>query len=356
MIRSNCNQTGKEESMSEIDKQRIENYFKGEYSSEEEKYLGFAFTEASNVEELKAIFKNQWDESLTEDADNHQLNHILYKLNYQINASQPKDVKPRIIRLITWYARIAAILLIPLLVYTGIVTHQKNQVATTEGWAEMSAPLGSRIKFSLPDGSFGWLNSGSTIKYALNFNQKREVQLSGQAFFDVIHQDDNKFVVKTKYLDIEDKGTAFDVAAYDNEDQVDVTLERGSVLLKNDKIAEPIEMKPNEQINYNPTNQKFTKTIVTAQNISAWKEGKLVLRNASLDELAKQLSRWYNVEVTTRNVKDTSFRYRATFENENLEEVLRLLKITSPLNVKIEEREKQADGSFSKQKILLSIK
>lgn len=342
--------------MSEIDKQRIENYFKGGYSSGEEKYLGFVFSEASNVEVLKSILESQWDESFTEDADNHQLNHILYKLNYQINASQQKDVKPRVIKLITCYARIAAVLLIPLLVYTGIVMQQKNQLVTAEGWAEMSAPLGSRIKFSLPDGSFGWLNSGSTIKYALNFNKRREVQLSGQAFFDVVHQDDNKFVVKTKYLDIEDKGTAFDVAAYDNEDQIDVTLERGSVLLKNDKIATPIEMKPNEQINYNIINQKITKKVVTAQNISSWKEGKLILRNASLDELAKQLSRWYNVEVRTDNVSDADFQYRATFENENLDEVLRLLKITSPLKVKIEERDKQADGSFSKRKVVLSIK
>jgi len=342
--------------MSEIDNQRIENYFKEEYSSEEEKYLATAFTDASNVEVLKALLKKQWDESFTKDADNHQLNHILYKLNYHINASLPKDRKPRFIRLITWYARIAAILLIPLLVYTGIVTHQKKQETNMEGWAEMSAPLGARIKFNLPDGSFGWLNSGSTIKYALNFSQKREVQLSGQAFFDVIHQNENKFLVKTKYLDIEVKGTAFDVAAYDNDDLINVTLERGSVFLENDKIAAPMEMKPNEQINYNHTNEKFTKTIVTAQNISAWKEGKLILRNASLAELAKQLSRWYNIEVRTNDLKDTSFRYRATFENENLDEVLRLLKITSPLKVKIEEREKQADGSFSKQKIVLSIK
>src|SRR5665647_312768 len=342
--------------MPNIDNRRIEDYFKGEYSSEEEKYMGNAFTETSNFEALKAIFNNQWDKSFIEDADNHQLNHILYKLNYQINASQQKEVKHPIMRMITWYARIAAILLIPLIVYTGIVTQEKKQAKAAEGWTEMSAPMGARIKFSLPDGSFGWLNSGSTIKYALNFNQKREVQLSGQAFFDVIHQDDNKFVVKTKYLDIEDKGTAFDVAAYDNEDQIDVTLERGSVLLKNDKMAAPIEMKPNEQINYNHTNQKFTKTIVTALNISAWKEGKLILRDASLAELAKQLSRWYNVEVKTNDLKDTSFRYWATFENENLDEVLRLLKITAPLKVKIEERVKQADGSFSKQKILLSIK
>lgn len=342
--------------MSEIDNQRIENYFKGNYSSDEEKYLGFAFTEASNVESLKAILQKQWNESINEDADSHQLNHILYKLNYQINTSQQKVVKPPVVRLITWYARIAAILLIPLLVYTGIVTYQRKNAQIVEGWAEMSAPLGARIKFSLPDGSFGWLNSGSTIKYALNFNKRREVQLSGEAFFDVAHQEDSKFVVKTKYLDIEVKGTAFDVAAYDNEDQIDVTLERGSVLLKSDKIAAPIEMKPNEQINYNHTNQKITKTIVTASNISAWKEGKLILRNASLDELAKQLSRWYNVEVRTNNVRDSDFRYRATFEDENLDEVLRLLKISAQLNYKIEERVKQADGSFSKQIVLLIVK
>jgi len=342
--------------MSEIDKQRIENYFKGEYSSDEEKYLGNAFTEASNIEALKAILKKQWDESFSEDADNHQLKPILYKLNYQINASQHKDVKPRIIRLITWYARIAAILLIPLLVYTGIVTHQKTQVATTEGWAEMSAPLGARIKFNLPDGSFGWLNSGSTIKYAMNFNKRREVQLSGQAFFDVAHQDKNTFVVKTKSLDIEVKGTAFDVAAYDNEDQIDVTLERGSVLLKNDKFAAPIEMKPDEQVSYNITKQTFTKTNVTSVYFSAWKDGKLMLRNASLEELAKQLSRWYNINVIIQNTQHADIRFRATFEDENLEEVLRLLKFSAQLNYKIEERVKQADGSFSKQIVLLIVK
>lgn len=342
--------------MSEIDKQRIENYFKGEYSSDEEKYLGNAFTEATNVGALKAILKDQWDESFTEDTDNHQLNHILYKLNYQINASQQKEVKPPVIRLITWYARIAAVLLIPLLVYTGIVMHQKNQVTTTEGWAEMSAPLGARIKFNLPDGSFGWLNSGSTIKYAMNFNKRREVQLSGQAFFDVAHQDDNKFVVKTKSLDIEVKGTAFDVAAYDNEDQVEVTLERGSVLLKNDKFAAPIEMKPDEQFSYNITKQTFTKTNVTSVYFSAWKDGKLMLRNASLEELAKQLSRWYNINVIIQNTHHADIRFRATFEDENLEEVLRLLKLSAQLNYKIEERVKQADGSFSKQIVLLIVK
>ncbi len=343
--------------MSGINKQRIDDYFKEPFSATEENYLSKAFLEESNIEELKEILKEQWDNVLTEHKDADHLDHIIHKINYQINSSEDKPVKPIALRVINWYARIAALLLIPLLVYTGIVTHrQYAKSVAAEGWAEMRAPLGARIKFNLPDGSFGWLNSGSTIKYSLNFNQRREVSLNGQAFFVVKHEDDNKFVVKTSYLDVEVKGTCFDIAAYDDEKQIDVTLERGVIVLKSDHFCSPIEMKPDEQISYNIAKQAITKINVHAQYFSAWKEGKLMLRNASLEELAKQLSRWYNIDVKIQNSQQADFQYRATFEDENLNEVLRLLKISAPLDFKIEERVKQADGSFSRQKVLLIVK
>ena len=343
--------------MSGIQKQRIDDYYREPFSSGEEKYLSNAFLEESNTDELKEILQEQWDKVLLENYNSDQLDHILYRINYQINSSEEKHLKPTTMRFFNWYARLAAILLIPLLVYTGIVTHrQYPKSLVAEGWAEMRAPLGARIKFNLPDGSFGWLNSGSTIKYSLNFNQKREVSLIGQAFFDVKHNDDNKFVVKTRYLDIEVKGTCFDVAAYDDEKQVDVTLERGVIVLKSPHLCTPIEMKPDEQISYNIANQSIKKTNVYSQYFSAWKEGKLMLRNASLEDLARQLSRWYNIDVRIQNSRQADFQYRATFEDENLNEVLRLLKISAPLDFKIEERVKQADGSFSKQQVLLTVK
>jgi len=115
-------------------------------------------------------------------------------------------------------------------------------------------------------------------------------------------------------------------------------------------------MKPDEQVNYNISKQTTTKTHVTATYFSAWKEGKLMLRNASLEDLAKQLSRWYNIDVSIENIQHADFQYRATFENENLNEVLRLLKISSPLDFKIDERVKQADGSYSKQRVILKVK
>ena len=342
--------------MAGIDKHKIDNYYCGAFSSDEEKSLSYAFAAESNHEELKMILKEQWDNILNEDLKTHNLDHIIHKINYQINSSETKQIARPVTRLITWYARIAAVLLLPLLVYAGMMTYQHQKSVGAVGYAEISAPMGARIKFTLPDGSFGWLNSGSTMKYAMNFNKTREVKLSGQAFFDVKHQDNTKFVVKTKYLDVEVKGTAFDVAAYEDEGETSVSLERGSVLLKSDKFSVPIELKPNDHVVYNTNDLTIKTEVVTAPVFSAWKEGKLMLRNASIQELVKQLSRWYNIDVSILGTENIDFRCRATFENENLGEVLRLLKISSQLDYKIYERVIQLDGSFKKQKVVLKFK
>jgi ferric-dicitrate binding protein FerR (iron transport regulator) len=340
-----------------INKKKIADYPKDNYSSDTERYLGDIFAEEANIEELRAILKQQWDELSPDESEKLLLDHIMYKLNYHINTSGQTQKKSPVYRLLQWYARIAALLLIPLMVYAGVSVYKNsNRSAAVEGWAEMNAPMGARIRFTLPDGSFGWLNSGSKLKYALNFNKVRVVQLSGEAFFDVKHLEGENFVVKTTHLEVEVIGTSFDVAAYDDEEEVDVTLEQGSVFLKSAKMTQPIELKPNEQVSYNIAKESFTKSKVLAPNYSAWKEGKLILRNASLEELAKQLSRWYNVETRIENNQNIEYQYRATFEDENLAEVLRLLKISSRLDYILDERSKQADGTFRKQKLLLRVK
>jgi transmembrane sensor len=343
--------------MSNIDKNRIDNYHKSGYSPEEEKYIGNLFTEDSNQAELTDILKDQWDNTLSKDLDtgSHPLDHIIHKLNYQINSITTTNPGSPVIKILKWYARIAAALLLPLMVYTGIVTFQQDQQKQEEGLAEITAPQGARIKFTLPDGSFGWLNSGSTMKYPLNFNKTRVIQLSGEAFFDVKHKDNSKFIVKTDHLDIEVKGTRFDVAAYQGEPETSVVLEKGIVQITGDELSVPIELKPNERFEYKNDNQTIKKEIVSAPIFSAWKEGKLMLRNASVEELAKQLSRWYNVDVVIENPKNIDIRYRATFEDENLNEVLRLLKITSKLDFEIKERTKKPDNTFTKQQVTLTI-
>jgi ferric-dicitrate binding protein FerR (iron transport regulator) len=341
--------------MSQIDKNRIDNYFKEEFSSVEDKYLSNASAEEKQAEELQAIFKEQWEKILPDDSKSDHLDHILYKLNFLINSDKSDKSPAPFVKLYKWYAKVAAILILPLLLYAGFLTFKPKPHTIAEGWAEISAPRGARIKFMLPDGSLGWLNRGSTIKYPLNFSQNREVQLIGEAYFDVKHDDINKFTVKTKYLDVQVRGTSFDVAAYKDEQEVDVTLVQGSVLLSGGALTESVEMKPNEKVTYNISRKTLEKEIVTTQNYTSWKEGKLMLRNANIEELAKQLSHWYNVEVLIEKSQKTEIRYRATFEDENLDEVLRLLKISSHLDYRFVERVKQDDGSFTKRKVILNI-
>ena len=341
--------------MSTIDKNRIDSYFVGKFSADEENYLGEAFTEDVSKEELKAVLKDQWERMEPDHAGSSHLDHILHKLNYLINTAKSKPKPAPAFTILQWYARVAAILILPLLVYVGIHTNNQEPVLVTTGWGEISAPKSARIKFSLPDGSTGWLNRGSTLKYPLSFSKNREVQLTGQAFFEIKHDEVNKFTVKTKYLDVMVKGTSFDVAAYNDEKDVDVTLVQGSVQLSGIGIEEPIVMVPNEQVKYHIANKTVNKQKVAPQNFTAWKEGKLMLRNANIEELGKQLSRWYNVDVTIQNSHNVDILYRATFEDENLDEVLRLLKLSSQLDYRYKERVKQEDGTFSRRQVILIL-
>src|ERR1035437_3723879 len=85
--------------MSEIDQKRIESYFEEGHSAEEEDYMANTFSQNSNIETLKTLLKEKWEQVLTDDSDTHQLNHILYKLNYQINSLEQKKSKPPLVKL-----------------------------------------------------------------------------------------------------------------------------------------------------------------------------------------------------------------------------------------------------------------
>ena len=98
-----------------------------------------------------------------------------------------------------------------------------------------------------------------------------------------------------------------------------------------------------------------TKEVVT-KKYTSWKEGKLVLRNDSMNEVVKRIGRWYNVEIDLKDKKLESYRYRATFEDETFSEVLKLLKLTSPIDYVEHKREMLSDGTFTKKKITLFLK
>ncbi|MEQ6120442.1 FecR domain-containing protein [Reichenbachiella sp. MALMAid0571] len=341
-----------------IDRKKMSDYVDGKFTLEDKIYIENAFRDESKQEQLQEVLKSEWlkackDQNL-EDKD---LSHIFYKLYFKITNRQFEKRGSMLRSLWKSYSRVAAIILLPLVFILGFYTKvEMNQINREISYAEIIAPLGSRINFTLPDGSSGWLNSGSSLKYPIIFTDTRDVELAGEAFFDVVKNKHKPFNVKTSDLNISVLGTQFNVTAYGGDANSDVVLESGKVVLNRKGSDQFVEMKPDERVVYNSDQKVLKKSKVNSKKYSSWKEGKLVFRNDPIDEVVKRLSRWYNVDIEVNQNPNSDFRLRATFENEEIEEVMRLLKLTFDIDYKFEERTTDKNGKFEKRKIKLNLK
>ena len=152
-----------------------------------------------------------------------------------------------------------------------------------ETWVEIKAPAWTRAQFSLPDGTTGWLNSNSSIKYYGNFNTDRQVTLKGEAFFDVFKDRKRPFIVKHEMkLFVKVLGTRFNIASYENEKNVEVVLEEGKLIFNDKEMNKSYTMKPNDLVIYDKTLKDFSTEVVQPQKYLSWTEGKLVFRNDPL--------------------------------------------------------------------------
>ncbi len=343
-------------SYTEFDSEKLERYFKGRYTDEDASYVHKVFSDKEKERELKDFLSRQFD-ILTADSgeEKKDLDYILYKIHYNINTRKPEQEESSFHKILKWSLRIAAVVLLPLIVFFAI---QKLNTSDNgkQAWIEINSPAWTRVQFSLPDGTTGWLNSSSSIKYTSDFMKDRQVTLKGEAFFNVFKDKKSPFIVTAKEVKVKVLGTRFNIASYDNEKNVEVVLEEGSLLFTETKQNKSYTMYPNDLILYDKTNADFSKDIVQPQKYLSWTEGKLVFRNDPLDVIARRLERWYNIDVEVKLNLTDNFRLRATFIDEGLEEVLGLLKRSLPLDYKIEDREMNSDGTYSRRKVILTAR
>lgn len=325
------------------------------------------FTDIRYERKLKYIISEHWDEIELESPDYDldtdrfldKLHHLIHLDSYERSCSVPFYRKAY-----RQLSKIAAILLLPVLVVSTWYFKTDGRFFAKEEktiYAEIYSSLAARTRFELPDGSTGWLNSGSTLKFPVKFRgPQREVELSGEGFFNVVKDPENPFVVKTSDMNIMALGTRFNVLAYPDDKTCEITLESGKVVVeKIRESGEPVklaELQPNHQlVILRKTGIINTKEVVV-EKYTSWKEGKLVFRNDPMNEVVKRIGRWYNVEIDLKDKELESYRYRATFENETFSEVLKLLKLTSPMDYVEQKREMLPDGTFTKKKIIFFLK
>jgi len=337
-----------------FDIERIKCFFRGDYSVKDEAYVDEVFNDNTKEKELKRFLSKQFDELPPEDdADEKNLDDILYRIHYNINSKLQTRKEGTFGNIIKWTSRIAAIILLPILIINVIQNYKENLIKK-EAWVEIKAPAWTRAQFSLPDGTTGWLNSSSSIKYKGDFVSHRNVTLKGEVFFDVFKDKKRPFVVNTNEVNLTVLGTRFNIASYDNERNVEVVLEEGKLIFNNKEKSKSYTMKPNDLVVYNKTSGDVLTEVVQPQKYLSWTEGKLVFRNDPLDVIARRLERWYNVDVEVNVSLSEDLRLRATFIDEDLEEVLKLLKRSLPIDYRIENGELKPDDIVTKKKVIIS--
>jgi ferric-dicitrate binding protein FerR (iron transport regulator) len=254
-------------------------------------------------------------------------------------------------------SKYAAFLTLPLLLTSlilGYIYFQKPEL--DEKYAEIIVASGSVIRYELPDNSVVWLNSGSRLRYPIAFRKEsRNIELKGEAYFEVQADCERPFYVNTSGgLHVYVYGTKFNVTAYEDENLIGTVLEEGKV-----KVITPdqgtIALAPGEQLLYDKQNHKFTKDKVDVYEKIAWKDGKLIFRNAPLEEIFKRLESHFNVEIEFNNRYNKEYKYRATFRNETLSQILSYLSKSATFNWKTVEAEQQTDDTFTKKRIIVDL-
>jgi transmembrane sensor len=337
-----------------FDSERIDCFYRGEHSDKDATYVDEVFGDSKKEKELEHLLRRQFNElSPEDDPEDKNLDHLLYRIHYEINTQLSERKGRTFYKVLKWTLRIAGVILLPLLIFIGIQTYN-DIFLTKETWVEIKAPAWTRAQFCLPDGTTGWLNSNSSIRYRGNFITDREVTLTGEAFFDVFKNTNSPFRVSTDEIHVEVSGTRFNIASYANENSVEVVLEEGKLEFNSADLNKSYTMNPNDLVVYDKRLKIISTEVVQPQKYLSWTDGKLVFRNDPLDVIARRLERWYNVDVEISGSFSEDLRLRATFIDESLEEVLALLKRSLAVDYKIEDGSIKSDETYAKKKVIIT--
>jgi ferric-dicitrate binding protein FerR (iron transport regulator) len=199
---------------------------------------------------------------------------------------------------------------------------------------ELIVPRGGEYRLLLSDGTVAELNSGSALRFPSRFSRgSREVWLSGEAFFRV-RGGAGRFAVHAGAVEVEVTGTGFNVSAYPDDNATSVTLESGSVEVRAGDRVERLEPGYRMEVDNETLESRVGRAEAGAM---AWREGILLFDDAPLEELARRLTRWYDVPFAFRDEATRRARFSGGFRRyESLERVLGVLGEVNDISFRVE--------------------
>lgn len=287
----------------------LRSYFSGNKSEKGEKIYQKWFQSFDDF--------NGYIDQLSEEEQKQYRDKAFHSLQKKLNnTDSAKNVplhKKRLGKRTIFY-RVAAILMIgTMLSIAGIYV---SGVTETEEipvvMIERSNPIGQISEITLPDGSIVWLGAASSLEYPEIFSEEaRSVQLNGQAFFDVVSDPDKPFTVESGPLSTSVLGTSFNVRAYHDDPNIEVTLATGKVEVTVNDKGQKQTLEPNQRVRFDSVNGLGETELVDAYLVNSWTQRELVFIRESFETIARTFERLHGVEFVfeDESLKEETFVY-----------------------------------------------
>lgn len=296
----------------QMDKELLQKYVEGNVTTEEiEAVVDWLDVDEKHVKEFMAL---------------HKLYDISILNQVQRRQKQIERNRMALLRRIGLeLLRVAAVALIFLggkfLLDKAMYTDTPLQYQT------LYVPAGQRAELILPDSTRVWLNAHSRLIYPVSFQKEsREVELDGEAYFDVRHNESSPFVVKTKNMEIKVLGTEFNVLAYSEIPEFEIALLKGRVELKSVDLSHFYRMQAGEQVWYKEG--RYVTSRIKDMDYFRWKEGLLCFSNQTIEEIIEKLCLYYDIRIEVYNKSFLDECYSGKFRvKDGVDQVLKVLQL-----------------------------
>lgn len=224
----------------------------------------------------------------------------------------------------------------------GLVAYQTNNggpaIEEKVFYNTISTPRGGEYQVTLSDGTKVWLNAASSIRFPTAFRgSERQVQITGEVYFEVARNEAKPFKVSAGKSAIEVLGTHFNVNAYDDEVQVRTSLLEGAVkVFAADESEQQVKvLRPGQQARMTKSGRINVVNNIDTEEVMAWKNGLFVFKSTDLRSIMRQIARWYDVDIEYKGNVGMQFTGQIT-RNNNVSKVLEMLELTEEVKFKVE--------------------
>ena len=352
----------------------------GSISPEENVELGQILESYPDLRLQAELFAGMWEQEKkilpSIEVGEAYIKHLLKHRSEFIQAAEPERIKMSnesvsldygLLRVMTqkkWKFVVSATLLISLFIAAYLSYNNKQTIKSSiyPNISSVTTKYGNKSKVSLPDGSHVWLNAGSRLDYNSNdFNKTlREVNLTGEAYFDISHNPAKPFIVSSGNMRIKVLGTMFNVKAYPEEKHIETSLIKGSVEITiKDRPDDIYILRPNEKLvvsndglserlnalntAHNAPSARESADMVALKKVdyssmeklvleTAWVQNKLVFRSEKFSDLAKRMERWYDIEIRFRNSGKEELKFTGIFTTETIQQALKAMQVVHSFN------------------------